>query len=197
MINLNEEIIKVCLKIAKRGEGALIVVGEAKYKPLVNQDVQSFDVIKNPKLLESLALMDGAVIVNQDGMMEAYGVKINGNLTIKNFGTRHSAGVNASLKKGTTAYLVSEEESKIKVFKEGREIAQIDALQKGIEKNVSTVSKILEGIGIGTVETVGASLLIPNLGLSLIPGVIIFGGAYLLINKIKEWSGERWRILKN
>jgi len=58
---LNKTIIEVCLKIAKRGEGAIILVGNQENKPLVKQEVKPFNVIENPKLLESLALMDGAV----------------------------------------------------------------------------------------------------------------------------------------
>ena len=64
---LQETLIQVGLKIAKRGEGALFVVGKAKYKPLVNQTVLPFKVTENPKLLESLAIMDGAVIIDKDG----------------------------------------------------------------------------------------------------------------------------------
>src|SRR3989339_173303 len=85
---LDEEIIKVCLKISKRGEGALIIVTEnknLKYKPLVEQTVPSFNILKNPKLLESLALMDGAIILNKKGDMIAYGVKIHANKVLKNF----------------------------------------------------------------------------------------------------------------
>ena len=56
---LQEGLIQVGLRIAKRGEGALFVVGKVEFEPLVNQDVPSFKVLENPKLLESLALMDG------------------------------------------------------------------------------------------------------------------------------------------
>jgi len=92
---LEEVLIQVGLRIAKRGEGALFVVGNAEYKPLVNQKVPPFNVMENPKLLESLALMDGAVIIDKNGMMKAYGVMIKAKKTFKNFGTRRSAGLSA------------------------------------------------------------------------------------------------------
>jgi DNA integrity scanning protein DisA with diadenylate cyclase activity len=188
-MKFEEDLIKVCLKIAKRGEGALIVVGEVSYKPLVEQAVKSFDITKNPKLLESLALMDGAVIINELGFMTAYGVKIKANKVLKNFGTRHSAGLSASLIKGNTSFVVSEEDRKIRVFKKGKMVMQIDSLEKGIENNVSKIGKVLETIGVGTIGTVGTGILASSVGLaglSLIPGVIIFGGAYFLIQKLRE-----------
>jgi DNA integrity scanning protein DisA with diadenylate cyclase activity len=80
---LQETLIQVGLRIAKRGEGALFVVGEVPYRELVDQQVPPFKVSKNPKLLESLAIMDGAVIIDKDGLMKAYGVMIKSNRTFK------------------------------------------------------------------------------------------------------------------
>ena len=189
-MNLNEEIIKVCFKIAKRSEGALIVIGDCDYKPLVEQVVTPFSIIENPKLLESLALMDGAVIIDKFGIMKAYGVmlKVNKLSMLKNFGTRHQSGLSASMNEGNTAYVVSEEDNKVRIFREGKLILEIDGRQKNIEKNIPKIGTILETIGIGTIGSVGTTVLIPSLGLAIIPGVIIFGGAYYLINKIKEWK---------
>ena len=64
---IEEKIIEVGLRIARRGEGALIVFGKANFKPLVEQKVPPFKIVDNLKLLESLALIDGAVIVNHEG----------------------------------------------------------------------------------------------------------------------------------
>jgi len=67
-IKLDEEIIKVCFKIAKKGEGGLIVVGENLiYSPLIEQIIPSFKVVNNLKLLEQLAKIDGAVVINHKG----------------------------------------------------------------------------------------------------------------------------------
>lgn len=74
---LQEFLIQVSIKIAKRGEGAIFVVGgSVSHKPLVEQSVPSFRVMTNPKLLESLALMDGAIILDEKGMLTAYGTMI-------------------------------------------------------------------------------------------------------------------------
>ena len=186
---IEETLIQVGLRIAKRGEGALFVFGEVEHDPLVEQTVLPFKVHENPKLLESLALMDGAVIINKEGYMSAYGTKIKSNKTFKNFGTRHSAGMSAAIGDNTIV-LVSEEDKKIRILRKGKMVMQIDALQKDVEKSISGAVNILESIGAGTLGVIGTSLLIPTLGLTLLPGIVLFGSAYylgkILTKKIKN-----------
>ncbi|MBD3252853.1 hypothetical protein GF386_03925 [Candidatus Pacearchaeota archaeon] len=176
---VQETLIQVGLRIAKRGEGALFVVGDVKYKLLVNQSVPPFNIVDNPKLLESLALIDGAVIINNKGVMQAYGAMIKSTRTFKNFGTRHSAAWSAA-KKDNLVVIVSEEDKKVKILKKGKMVMQIDALQKGVEKSVSGAVDILESIGAGTIGTIGTGILAPALGITLLPGIIVFGSAYYL-----------------
>jgi len=113
---IQELLITVGLRIAKRGDGALFIVGEVEYKPLMDQQVPSFNALKNPKLLESLALMDGAVILNKEGVVTAYGVMVKSKKAFKNFGTRHSAGLSSS-KGDNLVVIVSEEDRKIRILK--------------------------------------------------------------------------------
>ena len=176
---LEEILIHVGLKVARRNEGALFVVGNVDYKNLVDQSVPPFLVMENPKLLESLAMMDGAVIINPDGFMKAYGVMIRSKRTFKNFGTRHSAALEAS-KGYNLAVLVSEEDKKVRIFKGGKMIMQIDALQKNVEESISGAVNMLETVGAGTIGAIGTSFLVPSLGISLLPGILVFGSAYYL-----------------
>ncbi len=186
---LRETLIQVGLRIAKRGEGALFVVGDVKYTPLINQSVPPFNASDNPKLLESLALMDGAVILNKKGFVIAYGVRIKSDKIFKNFGTRHSAAISAATGDNLVV-IISEEDKKVRVMKKGKIIMQIDALQKNVEKDVSKAVEVLETIGAGAVGAVGTSLLFPPLGVTILPGIIFFGSAYylgkLIKNKIKK-----------
>ena len=182
---IEETLLQVGLKIAKRGEGALFVVGKVKYKPLVDQTIPPFKVYENAKLLESLALMDGAVVINEGGFMEAYGVKIRGGKVMKNFGTRHSAAI-SSARGDNLVVIVSEEDRKVKILKKGKMVMQIDSLQKDVEKNVSNAVRILESLGAGTIGVIGTSLLIPAVGITLLPGVILFGSVYYLGNLLKK-----------
>jgi DNA integrity scanning protein DisA with diadenylate cyclase activity len=182
---LQETLIQVGLRIAKRGEGALFVIGETKYTPMVNQSIPPFKATENPKLLESLALMDGAIIINKKGFVSAYGVKIKSTKVFKNFGTRHSAGLSAATGDNLVV-LVSEEDKKVRILKKGKMIMQIDALQKNVEQNVSHAVKILETVGAGAIGTIGTSLLLPALGIAFLPGVIFFGSAYFIGKVIKK-----------
>ncbi|MBP6857503.1 DNA integrity scanning protein DisA nucleotide-binding domain protein [Candidatus Pacearchaeota archaeon] len=186
---LEEVLIQVGLRIAKRGEGALFVVGETKYTPLIDQSVPPFKASDNPKLLESLALMDGAVIINKKGFVKAYGVRIKTTKIFKNFGTRHSAAISAATGDNIVV-IVSEEDKKVRVMKKGKTVMQIDALQKNVEKDVSKAVKVLETIGAGTVGAVGTSILFPPLGVAILPGIVIFGSAYYLGKLIQKKIGK-------
>ena len=176
---LEELLLQVGLRIARRGEGALFIIGHVEYRPLIDQTVPPFNVMSNPKLLESLALMDGAVVINEKGYMEAYGVMIKSKKMFKNFGTRHSAALSAS-QNSNTVVIVSEEDRKVKIIRNGKMVMQIDALQKNVEESVHDAINVLESVGAGTVGTIGTSILVPTLGISFLPGVVLFGSAYYL-----------------
>ena len=185
MKKLQEILIQVALRIAKRGEGAIFVVGEVNYKPLVNQSVPPFKVVDNPKLLESLAIIDGAVIINKEGFVEAYGAMIKSTKVLKHYGTRHSAAISAS-KGDNFVIVVSEEDRKVKILQKGKMLMQFDALQKNVEKSVSQAVDVLESIGAGTIGVIGTSLLLPGLGLTLLPGLVVFGSAYYLTKMLRR-----------
>ncbi len=185
--DIEKTIIETCIKIGRRGEGAIIVLGQADYNPMVEQKIIPFNIVNNPKLLESLCLMDGAVIIKLDGTLEAYGCKLKNGLGIlKNLGTRHSAGMYASQSKGTTCFVVSEEDRKVRIFKEGKIILEIDSMTKDIEKKSGEVSKMLEW----TMSAIGAGLLAPFVGIAVVSGVTIFvattGVAYFIKNMTKK-----------
>src|SRR3989344_5181458 len=122
---LEETLIQVGLRIARRGEGALLVVGDAEYKTLVKQSVKPFLITRNEKLLESLALIDGAVIISKSGKMKAYGAMIKSTKTIKGFGTRHSAAISL-VPKPLMVIVISEEDRKVKIIKNGKMLMQLD-----------------------------------------------------------------------
>jgi hypothetical protein len=188
-MTLDEVLIQVGLRIAKRGEGALFVVGEVPYRTLVKQTVPPFNVADNPKLLESLALIDGAVIIDKKGFLKAYGVMIKSKKVFKNYGTRHSAALSAAIGDNLVV-IVSEEDRKVKILKDGKLVMQLDALQKNVEKSVPGVIGFLEAIGAGAVGTIGTGFLAPTLGISLLPGVIVFGSAYYLIKLLNRKFGR-------
>jgi len=187
---IEEKLIHIAIKLARRGEGGLFVIVFGKkpeFKTLVEQNIKPFNVtrMKNEKLVESLAMIDGAVIINTEGELIAYGAMIRNSVPFKGFGTRHAAALAAS-KNGNTSILSSEEERKVKIFKNGRYIMQLDALEKGIEKEVPAISRFFESVGAGFLGTLGVATLLPGLGVTIIPGVIIFGGSYYALKSLLD-----------
>jgi len=183
---IEQKILKIAISITKKGEGALFVIGKkTKYERLLKQKFKSFNILDTgaEKLLKGLAIIDGAIIIDSKGNVKDYGAMIKGARAFKGFGTRHAAALTAS-KENNTSILCSASEKKIKIFKNGRYVMQVDALEKDIEKQTDSIATMLETIGAGFIGTIGAATLVPTLGLALIPGVIIFGGSYYAIKSI-------------
>lgn len=189
MKKIEEILIKVGIEVAKKNEGALFVISDkCKYKKLLKQKIEPFSIFEAGarKLLLSIAMIDGAVVVNSSGVVMDYGAKIEAKKVFRGYGTRHSAAYSASLQGETVAILVSQEDKKVKIFKKGKLIVQIDALEKDVEKHVSDANKVLESVGVGTLTTIGVATLAPSLGIAVVPGIILFGIPYYLIRKFKK-----------
>lgn len=186
--DIEKIILKIAIEIAKHGEGALFVIGDkVDYDRLMTKRFGKLSVFDKgaEKILKGLAVIDGAIIINTKGQLVDYGAMIKNTRAFVGFGTRHSAGMSAS-KKGNISILASEEERKVKIFKDGKYIMQIDALQKNVEEDVSIISQLLESTGAGVIGTIGTVALAPALGITLLPGIIIFGGSYYAIKSFIE-----------
>lgn len=180
-------VLNVALQLSREGKGALFVISDkVKYKRLFKQTIKPFSIFSRgaEKILKQLAALDGAVIINSKGIVKDYGAMIKTERTFKGFGTRHSAAFTAS--QHGIAILCSEEEKKVKIFKDGKYLIQLDPLQKNVEKGIPAVVSVLEAIGAGTVGTVGAMTLAPHAGIAFLPGVLLFGVSYYALKKIAE-----------
>ena len=184
---IEEVLIEIAIKIAKQSKGCLFVIKQngLKYESLIPQDIKPFNIIDNQRRLEALALLDGACIVDKNGKLIAYSAKIRNTKVFKGFGTRHAAAFTASLNKNV-AIMASEEDRKIRIFKNGKLIMQIDPMEKNIEHRTKEAVNVLESIGAGSIVTLGASVLAPTLGITLIPGIVIFGSTYYLIKMLQK-----------
>lgn len=182
--DIEKAILDISMRICKRGEGAMFIIGDKLeyYKFLVPQDIKQFNIIDNPKTVESLALQDGCIWISTDGTLKGYGIMITNLTPLLNKGTRHASAISSS-KQGNRVFLVSEEERKIRVFEGGKIIMQIDPLEKGVEKRSSEITDLLESLGAGTLGVIGGSAL-GIVGIALMPGVIVFGGVYWMIKRL-------------
>ena len=186
---IEKRLIDSAIRIVKGGEGCLYVIqiGELSYEPLIKNDLDKFSIMEDAqqKRMDILAKTDGACIINQEGELIAYGQKINETKSFEGYGTRNSAAFSASLL-GNISIMGSQEQKKVKIFKQGGIVMQIDCLEKDVEKNTDKAVSLLSSIGIGTIGAIGTSLAIPALGVMLIPGIIIFSGSHYLINLLKN-----------
>jgi hypothetical protein len=192
--NIEEVITKIALKIAKQGKGCIFVMmkNDFDYAPLLEQDIKPFKVIENQRRLEALALMDGACIIKEDRLI-AYSANI---LNVKNypgFGTRHSSSYTASLN-GNTVILASEEDSKVRIFKDGKLIMQLDPFEKGIETKTGEVISVLESIGAGTLSAIGVGILVPTIGITIIPGIIVFSTSHYVFKLVGQLLDKKKSI---
>jgi hypothetical protein len=77
-------------------------------------------------LIMNLLLMDGAVVMDYTGKILTYGAKIKKTRLVLGHGTRHSAARGISEIKDVLAIISSEEDGRIRVFKEGKLIGEIN-----------------------------------------------------------------------
>lgn len=123
MTDLKKRIVEVGLKLMKHSYGALFVVGNNSDYDLHfpnffdNNNISVFEEGID-KVLVQLAAIDGAVIIDSDGFIRAYGARILNTATLKGFGTRHAAARGASLREDFVM-LVSEEDTVLRLFKDG------------------------------------------------------------------------------
>jgi hypothetical protein len=179
-------LLDTAIKLSTDGIGSISVFnigGEVKYDDLFEKDIEPFNILESPRRFEILSAIDGACIINNDGTLISYSAMIKNTKLYKNYGCRHSASYTASMN-GNLVIMTSEEDRKVRVFKNGLLIMQIDPTEKEVKKKTKEAVNILSSIGVGTLSVIGASFLAPTLGLTLIPGIIVFGGSHYLIKLI-------------
>ena len=177
--NIEEVLTKIALKIAKQDKGCIFVIMKNRfdYATFIEQDVRPFKVIDNQRRLEALSLVDGACIINEEGYLIAYSANILNVKTFPGYGSRHASGYTASFN-GNTVILSSEEDSKVRIFKDGKLLMELDPYIKGIETKTKEVISVLESIGAGTLSAIGVAAFLPMIGITIIPGIILFGSAH-------------------
>lgn len=193
---IEKAILDISIKVCRRGEGgAFLLSDELKdYEFMVPQKFDSStNIFDDPKTIESLALQDGIVWIDTNGNLKGYGIAMTNIKVVLNKGTRHASTLSASKQGNNKIFLISQEDKKIKVFSEGRIIAEIDTKQEGIEKKTGDVVNILQSVGAGTIGMLmlgTASTLIPTLSqyiaIPLIPGLIIFTSIFASAKHFKD-----------
>lgn len=195
-----EILLPIAKQIARSKEGALFVIGPAGkfkhlYDPLFPQVLQKVNIKEAgmDKVLEKLAVLDGAVIISNEGDLLAYGVKIKKSIPVPGYGTKHAAAAGiTSFVPDTIAVLVSEEINWIKVFKEGKIILEMDSEENPKSMENKIISFLSEG---DTALLTAAGISAAILGGAAVAPIMIAGGTYLAIKTAtgiirKNWKGK-------
>jgi len=183
-------VLGVAKGISKSGEGGLIVIAERSeveglFETHYPQFTASFPVTEKGMnvVLEKLATIDGSVIITPRGELIAFGARLLRSTTLPGFGTRHAAagGITESLPY-TTAVLISEESSWIKLFQKGAIVLEMDSS----EINPNVMEKVASFLTRGDTALIAASFL-SIVVIQVKPESIVFvGGAYLIVKSIFE-----------
>lgn len=190
---IEKVMLDTAIKLARQGTGSLAVLEldhKVKYSNLFDNDVAPFNITESIRRYEILSAVDGAVIIDKEGKVKSYCAMIMNVKPYKNFGTRHSSAYTAS-KNGNVAVLSSEEDHKVRVFKDGRLIMQVDPDEKGIEKKTKEAVNILESLGFGFASYSAVAFTGAAVGLSLLPGVIVFGTSYAIIKFLFNYKNGK------
>lgn len=157
-----------------------------KYINIERREVQT--------LLNYLSDMDGAIILKEDGLIIDYGAKIKQTEVLLGHGTRHSAALGISKLKDCMAILSSEEDGKVRIFKDGVLTIELDPTTGKKLKLITKIAHLLSRKELQIATSGGlASLFI---GLNPLVAGIIFTGSYVItkfgMGSIKEFieTGE-------
>jgi len=184
--NIAKILLDVAIKLSDNGTGSISVFNIGKkvsYDNLFDSDIKPFNILDFPRRFEIVSGVDGACIINPDGLLVSYSAQIKKCKPYKNYGCRHSAAYTASLN-NNLVIITSEEDRKVRVFKNGALIMQIDPTEKEVKHKTKEAVSLLESCGAGTLGTLGASIFIPTFGITLIPGIIIFGSSHYVLKNI-------------
>lgn len=184
---VEEAVLDIVIHVARGGDGCLIVIGklsEGRDYVCHFPDIFSkrkFNIFDKgmKEVLNHLARIDGAVIIDPNGRIRAYGARILDSVTVKGYGTRHAAAKGVSDNHDAIAIISSEQDKLVKIYKEGRKVMEINPFTKNIERNISKIVRLLESPE--TAGVLAGAAAIPIVGL---PGVIVFAGSYLVSKKV-------------
>lgn len=147
---LIEAVTELAIEIATtemegRQLGAAFIIGDADsvlklstqlmINPFENHEVKIQD--KNVwELIKKYAALDGAFVIDRNGIVRAAHCKLEAGRKVdipRGLGTRHRAVAAMSLATDSVGVTVSQEDRRIRIFKKGRMIAQIEPKRRVIE----------------------------------------------------------------
>lgn len=187
-----KKILNACIDLSyNQDEGSLFVVESRKvegyYKSgctIYKEGGQLLSVFdgSDRQVIRKLASLDGAIVVDNRGLMRSYGVTLTNSNSFSGHGKRHEFAKGTSIAcPEVTCILTSEEDRRIRIFRHGELVVNIDSRSR---LPLTTKDKITELLTSRTSQTLIASGVAASiLTLNPIPAIITITGSHLLINE--------------
>jgi hypothetical protein len=188
-MNKKDTIAQVMLlttEMAKDRKGSFVVLTKnnisSKYEMLYPDLFKGKNINLKEKetktLIMNLLLMDGAVVMDYSGKIITYGAKIKKTKIVLGHGTRHSAARGISECKDVLAIISSEEDGRIRVFKQGKLIGEINPETGKNRKFFEKLGELFSKPDIQVATAGGVASLLLNLN-PIMAGAI-FTGSWII-----------------
>lgn len=189
-IDLEKKVVKQIIDIAmefgqeKKGSFFIITNRNLKhyYNLLYTNILEKTRVKVNDKrvlpLIKKLAELDGAIIIDEDGHLCAYGAQIKKTKYYKGHGTRHSAALGISQIPGTVSIISSEEDGAVRIMKDGKTLVEINPFTKTPPTLSEKIAELITSPSISLIG--GGSIGALALGVNPFVAAIVFTGSYIM-----------------
>lgn len=197
-----KRIIDLAMEFGQEKKGSFFIVTSRNVRPYYRwlyTDIlkDTWVNIKNKRtlpLVRKLAELDGAVIIDDEGRLVAYGAEIKITKTFKGHGTRHSAALGISTIPGTLAIISSEEDGAVRIFRNGMNFVEINPYTKTPPTLSERIADIVTSSSIPVIG--GGGLAALALGVNPLLAVIVFTGSYIVTKSGVQSLGDFLRFGK-
>ncbi len=180
------QVMQLTTEMAKDRKGSFVVLTKedisSKYEMLYPDLFKGKNINLKDKetktLIMNLLLMDGAVVMDYSGKIITYGAKIKKTKIFLGHGTRHSAARGISEIKDVLAIISSEEDGRIRVFKQGKLIGEINPETGKNKKFFEKLGELFSKPDIQVATAGGVASLLLNLN-PIMAGAI-FTGSWII-----------------
>jgi len=189
-IDVEQDVVKIIidltLQFGQEKKGSFFIITSRNLKPyyrwLYTNILEETKVnIKNKRtlpLIQKLAELDGAVIIDDKGYLVAYGAEIKVTKPFRGHGTRHSAALGISTIPGTLAIVSSEEDGAVRIFRNGILLVEINPYTKTPPTLSEKIAKMVTSSSIPLIG--GGSIAALALGVNPLLAAFIFTGSYII-----------------
>lgn len=199
-IDVEKDIVKLLIDMAmefgqdKKGSFFIVTSRNLKneYTWLYTNILEETKVnVKNKRMLpliQKLAELDGAIIVDDKGYLLAYGAQIKKTKIYRGHGTRHSAALGVSTIPGTLAIISSEEDGAVRIFRNGLTLVEINPFTQTPPTLSEKVADLVTSHSVPLIGSGGIAAL--ALGVNPFVAAIVFTGSYIMTKSGAESLGD-------